>query len=87
MSMQLTTPGTDTDRVWSNASAVAEPVYCACGEPLDTPYERRKDKCFECERMDERMNCVVCEEYVGIAYCDGRPTFCSDSCEEAYWNA
>ena len=67
--------------------AVPEPVHRACGEPLDTPYERRNDKCFECERMDERMNCVVCEEYVGIADCDGRPTFCSDSCEQTYWDA
>ena len=69
----------------SRTRTVAEPVYCACGETLETPYERRNDKCLECERMDERMNCVVCEEYVGTAYCDGRPTFCSDTCEETYW--
>jgi hypothetical protein len=31
------------------------------------------------------MVCVVREEYVGMAYCDVRPTFCSDSCEAAYW--
>jgi hypothetical protein len=68
-------------------SPVTEPVYCGCGETLQTPYERRHDQCFECERLDERMICVVCEEYVGIAYCDGRPTFCSDSCEEAYWSS
>jgi hypothetical protein len=66
---------------------VAEPVHCNCGETLHTPYERRQDKCFECERLDERMICVVCQEYVGMAYCDGRPTFCSDSCEEAYWSS
>ena len=79
--------GAHAGRVGKTTRAVTEPVYCACGTQLETPYERRNDKCFECERMDERMNCAVCEEYVGIAYCDGRPTFCSDSCEQAYWNA
>lgn len=67
-------------------SPSVEPVSCDCGETLQTPYERRQDKCFECERTEARMVCVVCEEYVGIAYCDGRPTFCSDSCEDAYWS-
>jgi hypothetical protein len=63
-----------------------EQQFCSCGEPLDTPRERRNDQCCECERFDERMVCVVREEYVGMAYCDGRPTFCSDGCEEAYWD-
>ena len=87
MSTQLTSRRTGANRLVNTPIAVPEPVYCACGEPLDTPYERRNDRCFECERMDERMNCVVCEEYVGIAYGDGRPTFCSDSCEQTYWDA
>ena len=87
MSMQLIPRDTDTDRPTRRTVAVTDPVYCACGEPLETPHERSKDKCFECERMDDRMLCVVCEEFVGIAYCDGSPTFCSDSCEEAYWRA
>lgn len=64
-----------------------EPAYCACGVELLTPYERRKDKCYECERMDERMRCCVCEKFVGMAYGDGRPTFCSDACEAAYDDA
>ena len=64
---------------------VSEPVYCSCGETLRRPMSVATT-CFECERLDERMVCVVCEEYVGMAYCDGRPTFCSDSCEEAYWS-
>jgi hypothetical protein len=38
---------------------------------------------YRCCSGETYMNCVVCEVYVGIAYCDGRPTFCSDSCEEA----
>ena len=66
--------------------APAHEAFCACGEQLETPYERRQGKCYECKRMDERMSCAQCEEFVGIAYCDGSPTFCSDACEEAYWN-
>jgi hypothetical protein len=65
---------------------VIETPYCDCSVTLQTRYERRNAKCFECERHDARMECVVCEEYVGVAYCDGRPTFCSDSCEDAYWS-
>ena len=70
----------------SPARTVIEPAYCDCGRTLESRRERRKEKCFECERHDERMVCVVCEEYVGMAYCDGRPTLCSDSCEDAYWS-
>lgn len=62
------------------------PMYCACGEELLTPYERRTDQCFECERVDERMHCAVCGEWVGMAYCDGRPTLCSDRCEARYFD-
>lgn len=67
------------------ARTVTEPAYCNCGRTLDTRYERRNDKCSECEHHDARMVCVICEEYVGMAHSDGRPTFCSDSCEDVYW--
>jgi hypothetical protein len=68
-------------------SAIVESRYCACGDPLTSPREIRLDKCAECEHLDERMHCANCEAYVGLAYCDGRPTFCSDACEDAYYAA
>lgn len=61
------------------------PRMCACGDELVTPYERRVDKCYECELWDRRMYCAICDSFVGLAFSDGRPTFCSDACESKWY--
>ena len=59
--------------------------HCPCGVDLKTPYERRIGNCYECERMDDRMHCATCREWVGLAYMDGSLTFCSPVCMKRWY--